>query len=112
MPCDRYVAARFTIPVDSEREGVDGYSALALRYLTQGLPGFRGNLSEWSYQRMVQHETLWRLWWPRFVGEIIYAHGRSQLGRIIWIDDPADWRESIIKAACEAFILQMPSEAE
>ena len=87
-----------------------------MRYLSQGLPGFRGSLSEWSYQRSYHHDTpdkvLCQLWWPRFVAEIIYAGGRTQLGRVFWVDDPEDRREATIKAACEAFILQMPGEAE
>ena len=44
-------AERFGLPANSERDGLTGPGALALRYLSQGLPGFRGNLSEWSYQR-------------------------------------------------------------
>ena len=50
MPIDEATfAARFGIPTNSEIEGVNGGGARALRYLSQGLPGFRGNLSEWSF---------------------------------------------------------------
>ena len=117
MPIDEATfAARFGIPTNSERDGVNGPGALVLRYLSQGLPGFRGNLSEWSFQRAFDHDkpdkVLCRLWWPRFVAQITDAHGRAQLGRVFWIDDPEDRREVIIKAACETFILQMPGEEE
>ena len=109
-------AARVGIPANSELEGVNGPGALALRYLSQGLPGFRGNLSEWSFQRPFDHDkpdkVLCRLWWPRFVAQITDAHGRAQLGRVFWIDDPEDRREAIIKAACETFILQLPIQGE
>jgi hypothetical protein len=109
-------AARFGIPTNSELDGVNGPGALALRYLSQGLPGFRVSLSEWSFQRASHHDkpdkVLCRLWWPRFVAQITDARGRAQLGRVFWIDDPEDRRAAIIKAACEMFILQMPGEAE
>jgi hypothetical protein len=109
-------AARFGLPANSERDGVNGPGALALPYLSQGLPGFCGNLSEWSFQRPFDHDkpdkVLCRLWWPRFVAQITDAHGRAQLGRVFWIDDPEDRREAIIKAACETFILQMSGEEE
>ena len=113
MPIDEATfAARFGIPTNSELDGVNGPGALALRYLSQGLPGFRGSLSEWSFQRAFNHDkpdkVLCRLWWPRFVAR----HGRAQLGRVFWIDDPEDRRPALIKAACETFILQMPGEAE
>jgi hypothetical protein len=54
--------------------------------VSQGLPGFRRNLSRWSYQRTFHNdkpdEVLCRLWWPRFVAELLDSHGRSQLGRV------------------------------
>jgi hypothetical protein len=34
-----------------EDEGASGPEAVALSYLSQGLPGFRGDLPEWSYQQ-------------------------------------------------------------
>ena len=34
-----------------EEEGASGPEAVALSYLSQGLPGFRGDLPEWSYQQ-------------------------------------------------------------
>jgi hypothetical protein len=110
------VAARFGIPPDSERDDPSGPGALALRYLSQGLPGFCGNLSGWSYKRTVYRDNpdivLCRLWWPRFVAELIDTHGRPQLGRVHWIDDPSDRRLAILNAACEAFILRMPGDEE
>lgn len=86
-------AARFAIRPNSECDGLEGAGALALRYMSQGLPGFRGSLSEWSFQRTFHNndkpdQVLCRLWWPRFVAQIAHVHGRSQLGRVLWIDDP------------------------
>ena len=34
-----------------EEEGASGPEAVALSYLSQGLPGFRGDLPEWCYQQ-------------------------------------------------------------
>jgi hypothetical protein len=48
-------AAAFDLPAAGERDGVSGAAALALRYLSQGLPGFRGKLSEWSFQGLIGH---------------------------------------------------------
>ena len=57
MPIDEATfAARFGLPANSERDGVNGPGALGLRYLSQGLPGFRGSLPEWSYQRSYHHD--------------------------------------------------------
>jgi hypothetical protein len=34
-----------------EDEGASGPEAVALSYLSQGLPGFRGDIPEWSFQQ-------------------------------------------------------------
>ena len=87
MPIDEATfAARFGIPTNSELEGVNGPGALALRYLSQGLPGFRGSLSEWSFQRPFDHDkpdkVLCRLWWPRFAAQIELRVPRATARRL------------------------------
>jgi hypothetical protein len=56
-----------------EDEGASGPEAVALSYLSQGLPGFRGDLPEWSYQQTFHAkgtrglQILTRYWWPSLV---------------------------------------------
>jgi len=107
--------ARLGIPADSigtiERDGASGPLAVALRYLSQGLPGFRGELTEWSYQATF-HEgwptLLMRYWWPRFTAPIARGNGPATIGFVKWIDEPGDCEAATLKAACEAFKLRMP----
>lgn len=104
-------AAALGLPADAEQTGVAGASAIALRYFSQGLPGFRGDLPEWSYQRTLHHDTpdqvLCRLWWPRFVAELTNrAHIGTQIARVHWIDDPGERREAILATAREVFLLK------
>lgn len=109
-------AAMFDLPPEAERDGVTGAAATALRYLSQGLPGFRGNLSEWSYQQSfysdAPDQVLCRLWWPRFVAELVNpAHApRQTIERVHWTDDPGEQREAILEAACAAFPLARKSD--
>src|SRR3954451_22159479 len=59
-----------------EEEEASGPAAMALRYLSQGLPGYRGELREWSYQHEFHAsaarglQVLHRQWWPRFVARV------------------------------------------
>jgi hypothetical protein len=104
-------AAAFDLP--AEVEVVSGAAALALRYLSQGLPGFRGKLSEWSFQGLVghrgPHQVPCRFWWPRFAAEIEWGHAtQGVIGHVHWIDDPGDLRTAILAQACKTFILQPP----
>jgi hypothetical protein len=104
-------AAAFDLP--AEVEVVSGAAALALRYLSQGLPGFRGTLSEWSFQGLVghrgPHQVPCRFWWPRFAAEIEWGHAtQGVIGHVHWIDDPGDLRTAILAQACKTFILQPP----
>jgi hypothetical protein len=104
------------IPADSfgvdimESEGASGPLAVALRYLSQGLPGFRGDLFEWSYQATF-HERwptlLMRYWWPRFTAPIARGYGPARIDFVRWIDEPGDCEAMILKAACETFRLRL-----
>ena len=93
-------AKRYGHPVDAEEVGVDGPAATMLRYLSQGLPGFRGDLAEWSFQRTLHHDApdkvLCRLWWPRFVGELSKPafKPKTEITRVHWIDDPGERRDN------------------
>lgn len=106
-------AAAFVLPPWCEQDGVTGTAALALRYLSQGLPGFRGNLPEFCFQGLVGHhgprKLLCRLWWPRFAAEIEWGQATTSiLGQVHWIDDPGDLRLGIVAQACAAFHLHLP----
>lgn len=105
-------AAAFDLPADAETAGIAGAAALALRYLSQGLPGFRGKLSEWSFQGLVghhgPHKVLCRFWWPRFNAEIEFVHAASVISHVHWIDDPSDRRLDILLQACKSFRLALP----
>jgi uncharacterized protein (DUF433 family) len=86
-------------------------SEMAARYLAQGLPGFRGDLPEWSYQATFHERwptVLVRHWLPRFRASVERTFGPAHIGFVTWIDDPGDQAAAILKAACEAFILRMP----
>jgi hypothetical protein len=65
-----------------------GPAAVALSYLSQGLPGFRGNLPEW------------------FVATIGQSGGHGVIDHVIWIDAPGDHAEKTLAAAREAFRLR------
>lgn len=115
--CAHEFGARLGLPADSfavsmmESEGATGPLALALRYLSQGLPGFRGDLPEWSYESTFHERwptALVRYWWPRFMAPIERRHLPARMGFISWIDDPRDRKEATLKAACEAFRLRIP----
>ena len=106
-------AARFDLPIHAERDGVTGAAAIMLRYLSQGLPGFRGGLREWSYQTLVGdgdrvHNVMCRLWWPRFTAEVVSrAHEtRATMECVHWIDDPGERRDAVLDTACEMFLLK------
>ena len=43
-----------------ENEGASRPEAVALSNLSQGLPGFRGDLPEWSYQQAFHAKGTWR----------------------------------------------------
>jgi hypothetical protein len=109
-------AAAFDLPAAGERDGVTGAAALALRYVSQGLPGFRGKLNEWSFQGLVghhgPHQVLCRFWWPRFVAEIEFGHATSLISHVHWIDDPGDLRIPILIKACTTFRLALPEETK
>jgi len=83
----------------------------AAEYLSQGLPEFRGDLPEYSYQATF-HERwptlVTRYWWPRFVAPIERGHGPARFGFITWTDDPGDQRDAIIAQACERFRVKPP----
>jgi hypothetical protein len=109
-------AAAFGLSPDCERDGVTDAAAVALRYLSQGLPGFRGNVSEWSYQSTFHHDApdkvLCRFWWPRFVAELTNSsHTGTMIDAVHWIDNPGKRRETVIDAACEAFRLKRSGDA-
>jgi hypothetical protein len=76
-------AAALALPADCERDGVSGSAALALRYLSQGLPDFRGALPEFCFQGLVghhgPHKVLCRFWWPRFAAEIKWGHATTSI---------------------------------
>lgn len=99
---------------DGSRD-VSGPGALALRYLSQGLPGFRGDVPEWSYQREFHHDhanVIVRHWWPRFVVNVKRPSTAPPfLDTPRWIDDPLFRREAIVAACCEAFRLPVSSPA-
>jgi hypothetical protein len=106
------------LPADAEQNGAEGAAETTLRYLSQGLPGFRGDLTEWSFQatfheRTTPHKILCRLWWPRFVAEISKLHGRTVITRVHWIDDPvtSERRVETLTKACEVFMLRLPENA-
>lgn len=106
-------AATFDLPADAEAVGVTGAAALALRYLSQGLPGFRGKLPEYCFQGLVGHQgphkVLCRFWWPRFAAEITWGHATTSiLNHVHWIDDPGDRRIDITIQVCTKYRLQMP----
>jgi hypothetical protein len=95
-----------------EEEGASGPEAVALSYLSQGLPGFRGDLPEWSYQQAFHArglrglQILTRYWWPRFVAAIGESRGHGVIDRVMWIDAPGDYAEKTLSAAREAFRLR------
>ena len=95
-----------------EDEGASGPEAVALSYLSQGLPGFRGNLPEWSYQQAFHAkgvrglQILTRYWWPRFVARIGERAGHSVIETVTWVDGPGDHAEETLAAAREAFRLR------
>lgn len=105
-------AAAFNLPPSGEQDGVSGAAALALRYLSQGLPGFRGKLREWSFQGLVghhgPHQVLCRFWWPRFNAEIGFVRAVSIISHVHWIDDPGGQRIAILREACRMFRLALP----
>jgi hypothetical protein len=107
-----HFAAAFDLPAGAESDGVSGAAALALRYLSQGLPGFRGKLNEWSFPGMVghrgPHQVLCRFWWPRFNAEIRFSHATSIISHVHWIDDPGERRTAILVQACQVFRLALP----
>jgi hypothetical protein len=105
------------LPGDAEPHGAEASGETALRYLSQGLPGLRGELTEWSFQatfheRTTPDEILCRLWWPRFVAEVSKPHGRTVITRVRWIDDPvtSERRVETLTKACEVFMLRRSSE--
>ena len=69
-------------------------------YLSQGLPGFRGDLPEWSYQQVFH-----RYWWPRFIARIGERAGHSVIETVTWVDEPGDHADRVLVAAREAFML-------
>jgi hypothetical protein len=95
-----------------EDEGASGLEAAALSYLSQGLPGFRGDLPEWSYQQAFHAkgsrglQILTRHWWPRFVATIGQRGGHGIIERVIWIDAPGERAETTLASAREAFRLR------
>jgi hypothetical protein len=95
-----------------EDEGASGPEAVGLSYLSQGLPGFRGDLPEWSYQQAFHAkglrglQILTRCWWPRFVARIGESGGHGVIDHVTWIDEPGDHAEPILAAAREAFRLR------
>ena len=88
-----------------EEEGASGPEAVALSYLSQGLPGFRGDLPEWSYQQSFHARGTRGLQIPRAT-RIGQRAGHGVLDEVFWIDEPGDRAESIIAAAREAFMLR------
>ena len=112
MPID---GATFGIPTNRELEGINGP---APSHCGTCHKAYRASVATCPNgpSTRIDHDkpdkVLCRLWWPRLVAQITEAHGRAQLGRVFWIDDPEDRREAIIKAACETFILQMSGEEE
>jgi hypothetical protein len=95
-------------------EIVPGLAEVALKYLSKGLPGFRGDLPEWSYQAEFHHrglpehaDIITRYWWPRFAAPVVdrLKPGGAKLGQITWFDDPCDQRESVLGRCREAFAL-------
>jgi hypothetical protein len=100
-----------------EEEEPSGPAAIALRYLSQGLPGYRGELREWSYQHEFHAsaarglQVLHRQWWPRFVARVEGGIGRAELKDVQWIDEPGGRAGDTIKVACEAFrLVALPDE--
>jgi hypothetical protein len=73
-----------------------GPEAVALSYLSQGLPGFRGDIPEWSYQQAFHAKAvrglqiLPRYWWPRFVARIGQHGGHGCIETVSWVDEPCD----------------------
>lgn len=112
-------ATRMGLPAEAEAHGAEGAAETALRYLSQGLPGFRGDLTEWSFQAMffernTPSNVLCRLWWPRFVAELTKTLGRTVISRVHWIDDPvtSERRVEVLTKACEVFMLRLPEDGE
>jgi hypothetical protein len=95
-----------------EAEDASGPEAVALSYLSQGLPGFRGDLPEWSYQQAFHAkglrglQILTRYWWPRFVAKIGERAGHGVIETVNWIDAPGECAETSLAAAREAFRLR------
>jgi hypothetical protein len=95
-----------------EDEGASGPEAVALSYLSQGLPGFRGDLPEWSYQQSFHAkgtrglQILTRYWWPRFVARIGERAGHGVIDEVFWVDEPGDGAERVLASAREAFMLR------
>jgi hypothetical protein len=79
-----------------ETEGARGPEAVALSYLSQGLPGCRGDIPEWSYQQAFHAKAvrglqiLTRYWWPRFVARIGQHGGHGCIETVSWVDEPCD----------------------
>lgn len=98
---------------EDESRPISGPVATALRYLSQGLPGFRGDLPEYSFQAVYQHagtprhaQVISRYWWPRFVAPIVKnARGFGVLGDVQWIDEPGDQADWVLERCREAFML-------
>jgi hypothetical protein len=108
-------ASLMDLAADAETHGVTGAAETALRYLSQGLPSFRGELTEWSFQatffdRTSPHKVLCRLWWPRFVAELSKTLGRTVIARVHWVDDPvtSERRVEILTRACDVFMMRPP----
>ena len=69
----------------------------------RGLPGFRGDLPEWSYQQAFHAkgtrrlQILTRYWWPRLVATIGQSGGHGAIDHVTWIDAPGDRAEKHLR---------------
>jgi hypothetical protein len=96
-----------------EDEGASGPEAVALSYLSQGLPGFRGDLpgvvlptEPFTPRECAACKSSRATGGLGSLARISERAGHGVLDEVFWIDEPGDRAERTLAAAREAFMLR------